>query len=100
MIVEGEKMTKVKRFKTKPVEIKAIQWTGQNFGDVKEFAGEKVFIGKQPENFEGSPLIDVLHCRTLEGTMWATVTDYIIQGLEGEFYPCKESIFNKKYEES
>jgi len=27
------------------------------------------------------------------------VGDYIMRGIEGEFYPCGESIFNKTYEE-
>ncbi len=35
---------------------------------------------------------------TLEGTMMANVNDYIIQGVSGEFYPCKPDIFLKTYE--
>ncbi len=35
---------------------------------------------------------------TLEGTMKAMPGDYIIQGVEGEVYPCKPSIFEKTYE--
>ena len=35
---------------------------------------------------------------TLEGTMMANVDDYIIQGVSGEFYPCKPDIFLKTYE--
>ena len=36
---------------------------------------------------------------TLEGTMVADETDYIIRGLNGEIYPCKADIFQKTYEE-
>lgn len=36
--------------------------------------------------------------QTLEGEMRADVGDYIIQGLNGEFYPCKPDIFQKTYE--
>lgn len=36
---------------------------------------------------------------TLEGTMRANVGDYIIKGINGEFYPCKPDIFMKTYEE-
>ena len=36
---------------------------------------------------------------TLEGTMKASVGDYIIKGVNGEFYPCKPDIFEKTYEE-
>ena len=35
---------------------------------------------------------------TLEGTMWASDGDWIIRGVEGEFYPCKHSIFEATYE--
>lgn len=36
---------------------------------------------------------------TLEGTMLAAFGDYIIRGVQGEFYPCKPDIFEKTYEE-
>ena len=36
---------------------------------------------------------------TLEGLMMANVGDYIIKGVQGEFYPCKPDIFEQTYEE-
>jgi len=36
---------------------------------------------------------------TLEGTMTANPGDYIIKGLQGEFYPCKPDIFEASYTE-
>lgn len=36
--------------------------------------------------------------KTLEGPMIATCDDYIIQGVQGEIYPCKYNIFTKTYE--
>lgn len=35
---------------------------------------------------------------TLEGTMKAQYGDYVIKGINGEFYPCKPDIFEKTYE--
>lgn len=35
---------------------------------------------------------------TLEGAMKATPGDWIIRGVNGEFYPCKDEIFLKTYE--
>lgn len=35
---------------------------------------------------------------TLEGDMKARVGDFIIKGVNGEFYPCKPDIFEKTYE--
>ena len=45
------------------------------------------------KNYKGEVVI-----RTLEGNMIASVGDYIIKGLRGEFYPCKPDVFEKKYE--
>lgn len=35
---------------------------------------------------------------TLEGEMTAEVGDWVIEGVNGEFYPCKPDIFAKTYE--
>jgi len=35
---------------------------------------------------------------TLEGDHVASVGDWIIQGVQGEFYPCKPDIFEATYE--
>lgn len=37
---------------------------------------------------------------TLEGIMTASFGDYIIKGINGEFYPCKPDIFEKTYEKA
>jgi len=44
--------------------------------------------------------IDMAYCEieTLEGIMIGNGGDYIIQGVEGEIYPCKPDIFEKTYE--
>ena len=36
--------------------------------------------------------------RTLEGTMRAEVGDWLIRGVKGEVYPCKNDIFEATYE--
>ena len=38
-----------------------------------------------------------LPIKTLEGKMIASDGDYIISGVNGEFYPCKPDIFEKTY---
>lgn len=40
----------------------------------------------------------ILRIETLEGTMIANIGDYIIKGVQGEFYPCKPDIFEVTYE--
>jgi hypothetical protein len=36
---------------------------------------------------------------TLEGTMTVSPGDFVIQGVQGEFYPCKPGIFAESYDE-
>lgn len=82
----------VKRFKTRPCEIEAIQWTGVNIEEIQEFTGYKALFSIREDKL-------ILSIPTLEGVMEARVTDYIVKGLKGEFYPCRLDCFNKKYEE-
>ena len=78
----------VKKYRKKPVTIEAIQWNGENLSEIDEFTESKV------KNHES-----VLIISTLEGDMYASLSDYIIKGVNGEFYPCKPNIFDKTYEE-
>lgn len=67
--------------------ISAIQWTGLNSEDVLKFTHAEaagVYRGD-------------LNIHTLEGTMHATVNDWIIKGVKGEFYPCKPDVFAATY---
>jgi len=38
------------------------------------------------------------YCGTLEGQNKITLGDFIIQGVDGEIYPCKPDIFHRTYE--
>lgn len=76
------------QYTKKPVTISAVQWTGDNRIELEEFLD-----GTLNGEFKG----DGLFISTLEGTMRASKGDYIIQGIEGEFYPCKPDIFEKTY---
>lgn len=76
-------------YRKKPVVIEAVQWTGENHAEMCEFI--------DPEVFEIIPRVGlVIH--TLEGDHHASPGDYIIKGVNGEFYPCKPDIFVKTYE--
>lgn len=45
------------------------------------------------------PQEGTLMIRTLEGDMRVSYGDWVIKGVNGEFYPCKPDIFAKTYEE-
>lgn len=80
-----------KKFRTKPVEKWAVQWTGDNVREMVAFAGTKVKI-----KAEGQRMALVID--TLEGVMVGKPMDWIICGIQGEFYPCKPDIFAANYE--
>lgn len=44
------------------------------------------------------PVSDGIIIPTLEGDMLARPGDWIIKGVNGEFYPCKADVFEKTYE--
>ena len=74
----------------KQVVVSVVQLTELNIDDVAEWCG-----GSWDEDIEHRL---VLFIQTLEGEMTAHVGDWIIQGVSGEFYPCKPAIFEKTYE--
>ena len=76
------------KFRKKPVVIEAVQWTGENFEEISEFLGKARRLIPSP----------VLQIYTLEGIMDASIDDFIIKGVQGEFYPCKPDIFELTYE--
>ena len=78
----------IKKYRTKPVEIVAVEWNGKNKEEVYNFTEGNSFFDR-----------DDFFVETLEGTMSASIGDYIIRGLRGEYYPCKPDVFHKKYEE-
>ena len=82
-------------YRKKPIVIEAIQWTGFNTVEIRAFAeGVGLTIGLNYDDSNQYWLI----VPTLEGTMRASIGDWIIKGVNGEFYPCKPDIFEKTYE--
>lgn len=92
------------KYKKKPIVVEAIQWTGLNFIQVMDFVGEILEYGVDVHRSaaylagQGQPICYIV-IPTLEGNMWAISGDYIIKGVNGEYYPCKPDIFKKTYEE-
>ena len=79
----------MKKYRKKPVVIEAVQYNLSNKNEIVEWS--KGIIRKK--------LTSGLVCETLEGNMVISPFDFVIKGVNGEFYPCKPDIFEKTYEE-
>jgi hypothetical protein len=90
------------KFRKKPVVIEAIQWNGLNEIEIMDFVGRKLQVSRPPAHIEHDREIPheavTIEIPTLEGTMTANRMDWIIKGVAGEHYPCKNDIFEKTYE--
>lgn len=105
-------MSQPMKYRKKPVGIEAMQLTGDEavFHDVYRWVEKNIGAAQTP-GLESSddarparrgvsidPADGKLVIRTLEGDMKADPGDYIIKGVQGEFYPCKPDIFEMTYE--
>lgn len=85
----------IKKFRKKPVVIEAVQFLAASIEkqeSVADWCKGKLC---------GTRLLSphrVIKIQTLEGEMVASVGDWIIKGVKGEFYPCKPDIFALTYE--
>lgn len=80
------------RKKTVVIDVMQLKMcSARSYRKCKEFAGESwIDLHKMPNGFPG--------IETLEGTMEISDGDYIIKGVQGEFYPCKPDVFEETYE--
>lgn len=86
------------KYRKKPVVIEAMQFDGSKgvANDILKWAGPECGIEMRYTSLIDHPCILVI--QTLEGEMRALKDDYVIRGIKGEFYPCKEAIFEQTYE--
>lgn len=89
-------------YRSRVVEIEAVQFSDR----ISEIDGP------EPPWYTAARTIDAgepgsitysdgtLKIATLEGVMTAQPGDWIIRGTEGELYPCKPSVFERKYEQA
>lgn len=82
----------MQKFVKKPVVIEAIQYDGANITEIETFVG-----GKLPTVMNSNKDTQLV-VSTLEGDMKISKKDYVIKGVNGEFYPCKPDVFEKTYD--
>jgi len=86
-------------FRKRPVVVEAVQFIGVNVWQIEEFMNTHI-----QRKMRGSDTYEITIPTLEDGSdsqveHVATVGDYIIKGVAGEFYPCKPDIFHKTYEE-
>lgn len=101
-------MSEVKKYRKKPVVIEAALYDGTNaeMHEVYKWVesntqGSYDYLGdERPEHgVTIDPADGAFIISTLEGEMRVSRGDYVIKGVQGEFYPCKPDIFEQTYEE-
>lgn len=86
-----------KRYRIRPVEIEAIKMENVTFIDMRSFCGCNN-MKNVVQNYDTNEIISFI-IPTLEGDIQVNYGDYIIKGINGEFYSCKPDVFVKNYEE-
>lgn len=79
-------------YRKKPVVIEARLLTALSAAEIAEWCGGSVLKNEYDATY--------IEIYTLEGVMRASLDDYVIKGVNGEFYPCKPDIFEKTYEDA
>lgn len=85
----------VTRWQKRPVIIEAAQLNNENVDDILAWIdanGGEAWVRRL-----GGVIVGI-SIQTLEGVMDALMLDWIIRGVQGEFYPCKPDIFSATYE--
>lgn len=80
-------------FVKRPVRVQAIQWTpNDNDDEMRLLLGDDLlyFQHEADQAFR-------MAIQTLEGPMYASPGDWIIEGIRGEHYACKPDIFAETY---
>jgi hypothetical protein len=91
------------KFRKKPVVIEARQITPETAEEIGKWCGAKKCVAANGYKSYlwgwGLPIESRgMTIPTLEGDHHASMGDWIIQGVKGEFYPCKPDIFEMTYE--
>jgi len=82
-------------YRKKGIVVEAVQYDGSR----ESLLEVNHLMGRHPHGAANAHIHPrVIFIDTPEGTMKAEAGDWIIQGIAGEFYPCKPSVFEATYE--
>jgi hypothetical protein len=84
----------------KPIVIQAVRFGETSFDEMPDWLKQAFNMGFWRFDCEWDGTFCGFIVNTLEGEMTGGRGDYIIQGVEGELYPCHGDIFEKTYEKA
>lgn len=88
----------MRKYVKKPVVIEAVQWDGENLDEVMTFCNGDASYELMARG-ASELVIATLEDGESIARHVASVGDFIIKGVAGEFYPCKPDIFAATYQE-
>lgn len=91
-------------FRKKPVVVEARQLTPESAEEIGKWCNAEICVYDGYRSYLWGCDLPIqnrsLTINTLEGDHIASMGDWIIKGVKGEFYPCKPDIFEITYEEA
>lgn len=85
------------KYRKKPVVIEAMRLPRNGYENREAGLALLAWLDGYGAKYSVHPTGD-LFIHTLEGDMHVSPCDYVIRGVQGEFYPCKPDIFEMTYE--
>lgn len=86
-----------KKYRQKPRnEVEAVQWTGKNISEVRNFTIKNRNGVAEQCSYLSSSLLFIMEP---DRDVIASRNDYIVKGTDGEFYVCEQIAFEAMYEE-
>lgn len=79
------------KYRKRPVEVEAIRWTGQNVSEIGDFTGGHRTVAYDATSHS-------LFVATLGGQVRCAAGDWLVRGVGGDYYPCKDAAFEETYE--
>lgn len=91
----------IKQYRKKPLITTAVQWTGDNLMEVTAFMKNQTleeFKANLNEKDWSEYETTISTCGlTIADNIFVFLNDYIIKGINEEFYPCSPDVFKKSY---
>lgn len=90
-------MSKVKTYRKRPIEVEAVQITADAVDEIVEWGEGKILILSAPDDYDQDGEVEV-EVETATGSHVASTPDYIVKGIDGNFYAVPYRTFLELYD--